>query len=136
MNDRRRTRGLGRLTRLLDTQFRIPGTSIRIGIDPLLGLIPVGGDAISLGISGYIVWRAWRLGLPKRKIVKMLWNLGLDALLGSLPVVGDVFDFFFRANVKNLKIIRAHQEVLHGKKETRSHTRATRSRPLNLGLLD
>lgn len=104
------------LTRLLDTQMRIPGTQVRFGLDPLLGMLPVAGDVVSLAVSSYILWRAWRMGLPKRKLARMAWNLGLDALLGALPVVGDVFDLFYRANVKNLKLIRAYQETVKHQK--------------------
>lgn len=108
MTDPPDIRDLELLTRLLDTRFRIPGTSFRFGIDPLIGLFPVAGDAVSLTISGYILWRAWRLGLPKGKLARMLWNLLYDALLGSLPLAGDAFDFFYKANALNLKLITTH----------------------------
>ncbi len=99
---------LRRLADLLDTKWTIPGTGVRIGLDPLIGLVPGIGDATSLGLSGYLVYRAHRLGVPKRTKLRMLWNLALDALLGSIPLVGDLFDLVFRANRRNLALLERH----------------------------
>lgn len=100
---------LDRLTYYLDQFFRIPGTQIRFGLDPLLGLLfPGGGDAISSLLSGYLIWRSIRYGLPKIVVARMVLNVGLDYVLGSLPVIGDLFDFGFKANQKNLNLVRKY----------------------------
>ena len=103
-----RERELARVRKLsswLDSRFRIPGTDTRVGLDPILGLIPGVGDLVSLGLSGYAILAAHRFGLPKRTIARMLGNLGIDAVVGSIPIVGDLFDFAFKANRRNLKLI-------------------------------
>lgn len=101
---RRRAR-LVALARVLDNRFRLPGLGVRVGIDPLLGLLPGAGDAISAAIHAYILVEAWRLGATRRQLAAMLANVAIDTLAGSLPVVGDVFDVAFKASVRNLKIM-------------------------------
>lgn len=96
-----------KLTKLLDTEFKIFG--IRLGLDPILGLIPGIGDAIPLVLSLYIVWIGSTLGLPANKIVQMVVNVVFDFALGLIPIVGDLSDVIFKANVKNLQIIESHQ---------------------------
>lgn len=98
-------RRLRRLARLMDSSFGIPGTRWRIGLDPLVGLIPGVGDAVGLGASLWIVTEARRLGVPGPAIARMLWNVGLDAVIGTVPVLGDLFDAGYKANQKNLDII-------------------------------
>jgi uncharacterized protein DUF4112 len=90
---------------LLDSAFEIPGTKFRIGLDPILGLIPVVGDLIAMAIGGYIIMIAARLGVPRAVLVRMLMNLGTDALVGSVPVAGDVLDAAWRANAKNARLL-------------------------------
>ena len=92
----------------LDERFRIPGTSIRVGLDGIAGLIPGVGDAATTLIALYIVAEGYRLGLPRRAIVRMLGNVGLDFVLGSIPLLGDVFDVAFKANRRNLRILLDH----------------------------
>ena len=107
-NDINRVRHLSRirkLSRLLDNAVEIPGTGYRVGLDPLLGIIPGGGDAVSLGISGYILYAAWKLGASGKTLGTMAFNVGLDAIVGLVPVLGDVFDFAFKANARNLTIL-------------------------------
>lgn len=99
---------LRRLTRLMDTTFALPGTRFRIGLDPLLGLIPGLGDGVSALISLYMIVLARRLGVGRGTLVAMLINVGADALLGSIPLLGDLFDFAFKANSRNLKLIQRH----------------------------
>jgi len=99
---------LRRITRLLDTAMTIPGTGIRFGLDPLLGLIPGGGDLVSLLMSGFVLHQARRLGLPRHVMARMVMNVGLDALVGAVPLLGDVFDVAFKANVRNLRLIEEH----------------------------
>jgi len=97
------------VTYYLDQVFRIPGTQIRFGLDPVLGLLfPGAGDAISNLLSGYLIWRSIRYGLPKVVVARMVFNVGLDYVLGSLPVIGDLFDFGFKANQKNLNLVKKY----------------------------
>ena len=94
----------------VDSQFVLPGTHFRFGLDPLVGLIPVVGDIISGPISSYLNWEARRLGAPKWLIARMMANTLLDTAVGSLPVVGDAFDVLFRRNLKNMALLRMHME--------------------------
>ncbi len=77
----------------------------KFGLDPIIGLLPVSGDLISLGLGLYLVWIAREADLESEKIVKMISNLVIDFFVGVVPVVGDVADFFFKANTKNLEIL-------------------------------
>jgi hypothetical protein len=94
------------LADLLDSRFRIPGTEIRIGLDPLIGLVPAVGDGASLLVSAYLVLRARRLGLPRRVLARMVLNLAIDGLVGTVPVLGDIFDIGFKANRRNIALVR------------------------------
>jgi hypothetical protein len=94
-----------RLANLLDTRFTIPGTRIRFGLDPLLGLVPGFGDTISLILSLVIVAEARDRGVGMAVIARMIFNCALDWLVGLVPVVGDVFDLFYKANVRNLRLL-------------------------------
>jgi len=96
------------LARLLDSAFRIPGTGVTVGLDPILGLFPGLGDLAGAVASGYIVLTAARLGAPKAVLAKMLLNLGTDTLVGSVPVLGDLFDVGFRANIRNTELLDRH----------------------------
>lgn len=102
------------LSRLLDSAFVIPGTNQRIGLDPIIGLIPGLGDLISTVLSSYIIWEARQLGLPRWKIARMIGNVAADTVLGAIPLAGDVFDVFFRANRRNMRIVREHLERTGG----------------------
>jgi hypothetical protein len=116
-------RRLERYARVMDVAFRIPGTPIRFGADSLIGFIPGVGDIAALGLSGYLIFEANRLGVPDRLMAKMIGNVAVDAVVGSVPIVGDIFDVAFKANMRNLGILRAHIADL------RSH----RARPINRG---
>jgi uncharacterized protein DUF4112 len=94
------------LADLLDSRFRIPGTQIRFGLDPLVGLVPVAGDFIGLLVSLYIVVELADLGLPLFTKLRMLTNILLDFFIGSVPLVGDVLDVAIRVNRKNLALAR------------------------------
>lgn len=96
------------LSRLLDNAFEVPGTRIRFGLDGIIGLVPVVGDLISAVLSGYIIWEARQLGLPRWKIARMMGNVAFDTAIGIVPFVGDVADVMFKANRRNLKIVREH----------------------------
>lgn len=93
------------VARLLDRSFRIPGTSFRFGLDPILGLLPVGGDVLAALGSGYILYVAWRNGAPGPVIGRMLGNVVLDTVVGSVPVVGDLFDAGWKSNARNVAIL-------------------------------
>ena len=99
---------LDALSRLLDNAFVVPGTRIRFGLDGIVGLVPVVGDLISAVLSGYIIWEARQLGLPRWKIARMMGNVAFDTAIGIVPFVGDVADVMFKANRRNLKIVREH----------------------------
>jgi hypothetical protein len=98
----------------LDERFRIPGTRWRFGLDGLLGLIPVAGDTATAALAAYLVFEAKRLGVPNRILSRMVANILIDLAVGSVPVVGDVFDVGWKANSRNLKILkeylRLHEE--------------------------
>ncbi|BAU14038.1 hypothetical protein LEP3755_45820 [Leptolyngbya sp. NIES-3755] len=96
------------LTHLLDNALPVPGTKFRIGIDPIIGLLPGGGDIAMSFVSSYILIEAARLGLPRSSLLRMLWNLILDTLLGIIPMAGDFVDLAWKANSKNLALIEAH----------------------------
>ncbi len=98
------------LAQLMDSRFNIPGIPAPLGLDTLIGFIPGIGDTIGLGVSGYIISQAARLGLPKRKLVKMSFNVGIDWLIGLIPLIGDIFDWGWKANNRNAAIIREYYE--------------------------
>lgn len=98
------------VSRLMDDLFLIPGTNVRIGLDAIIGLVPVVGDLISQVISSYIVWEARRLGVSRFTVARMFANTAIDTVVGIVPVAGDAFDVMFRANRKNLALLKAHLE--------------------------
>lgn len=103
-----RLHGLGKL---LDGAVGVPGTGLRIGLDPLLGLVPVVGDWIGAALSSYIIVRAAGLGASGATLLRMTGNLALDLLIGAVPVLGDIFDFGFRANQRNLALLEQHMQA-------------------------
>ena len=96
---------LVKLAKLMDSAIEIPGSGVKLGLDPLVGLIPGVGGAVGAAISLYIVWEARKLGATPTQIKWMLANIALDTLIGEIPVLGDVFDFAFKANLRNLAIL-------------------------------
>lgn len=102
---------LRKLSRLLDNAIGIPGTKFRIGLDPILGLIPGIGDFVGTILSAYIVIEAARVGLPKATLGKMVLNIILESVIGAVPVVGDLFDFAWKANTKNIELMETHLGV-------------------------
>ena len=93
------------LARLLDRAFRIPGTNITFGLDPLLGLIPGGGDIAGAVFSSWLILLGSRMGLPRHVMVQMITNVAIDTIGGSVPVIGDLFDVAWKSNSKNLAIL-------------------------------
>jgi hypothetical protein len=106
----RRICRIERLARLLDRQFGVPGTKYRVGIDGLLGLVPIAGDLAVAVLALGLVAEAWRIGAPKRVLVPMVGTVLLDTTIGLLPFVGDLFDFMFKANTRNALRLRAWWE--------------------------
>ncbi|HEY9298499.1 MAG TPA: DUF4112 domain-containing protein, partial [Phormidium sp.] len=100
-----------RLSRLMDNAIRIPGIGFRIGLDPIIGLIPGAGDIISTGFSAYIIYLAARFGLPREILQKMIFNIALEATVGSVPLVGDLFDAYYKSNIRNLALLEQHLQV-------------------------
>ncbi|NJM71897.1 MAG: DUF4112 domain-containing protein [Scytonema sp. RU_4_4] len=101
-------RRLRQLSRLLDRVITVPGTQVSIGLDPILGLIPVGGDFLGVMLSAYIVLEAARLGAPAATLSKMVINIIIDGLVGAIPIVGDLFDIGWKANESNIRLLEDH----------------------------
>lgn len=101
---------LRKLSDLLDNAIRVPGTSLGVGLDPIIGLIPGGGDVLGGLISIYIVFSAAAMGLPKETLTRMASNIVFDSLAGTVPVFGDLFDVAWKANSKNMDILESHLE--------------------------
>ena len=95
------------LTRLLDTSIPLPG-GFRIGIDPIIGLVPGVGDAIAAGLSIWLVYDATRLGVRKRVLARMILNVMIEAAVGAVPLIGDFFDAAWKANVRNMRLVEAN----------------------------
>lgn len=96
------------LARLLDSSIGVPGTSYRIGLDPLIGLVPGIGDFAGVLLSTSILLSAARVGVPHPTLVRMATNIGIEALVGTVPIVGDLFDAGWRANLRNVRLMEAH----------------------------
>ncbi|GAA3537692.1 DUF4112 domain-containing protein [Zobellella aerophila] len=100
---------LDRLAWLLDSAIRLPG-GFRIGLDGIIGLVPGVGDLVAAGLSSYIIAEAARMKLPGTLLARMGLNVLLELLVGSIPVIGDIFDFAFKANKRNVRLIEAYLE--------------------------
>lgn len=92
------------VARLLDESVRVPGTNFRIGLDPILGILPGAGDTVAAGLSLYIVYEAARLGVSYSTLARMVANVAIDAVGGSVPVLGDLFDAVWKANRRNVEL--------------------------------
>lgn len=101
---------ISKLVKLMDSAFRIPGTSITFGLDPVIGLFPVLGNLIDYGISVYLLFGMLRNGASGKVVMKMIGNITLDGLVGLIPVLGRIFDVFYKANRKNLVLAVEHFE--------------------------
>lgn len=97
-----------RLAKLMDAQFRIPGTDIRFGLDGLIGLIPGAGDLSTFAVSGYMVLLLAQNGASGYVLARMVLNILIDAVLGAIPLIGDIFDIAFKANMRNLQLLQEH----------------------------
>lgn len=94
------------LERNLDNRFKVPFLNARIGLDGIIGLVPGIGDTLTAALSGLIILDGWKRGVRKRTLLRMAGNAGLDTIIGSVPLVGDIFDFAFKSNVKNIKLMK------------------------------
>ena len=101
------------LERLLERSFKIPVIRRDVGLDAIAGLVPVLGDVVTAAMGAYVVWEARNLGMPKWQLIRMGGNVAFDTAIGAIPLVGDAFDFFFRSNSKNLRILRKHLDKHH-----------------------
>ena len=109
-------RRLERLSTALDSAWGVPGTRFRFGADSLLGLVPGVGDVAALGLSGYLILQARRLGAPPDVLRRMAVNVGIDAAVGAVPVLGDLFDVVFKANRRNMALLRNHIAELRARR--------------------
>ena len=108
VNDPRGLELMRRWARIFDSAFRIPGTQITFGLDPILGLFPGIGDLVSPVFSLFLLWHGARLRVPKVVLARMVLNAAIDAAIGAVPVVGDLFDFAWKANAWNLALLEKH----------------------------
>lgn len=100
------------LERILEGAVRLPGNQ-RVGLDAFIGFVPVVGDLLSATIGTYLVWEARNIGMPRWKCARMLARVGFDSAIGAIPIAGDIFDFFYRSNSRNLKMILTHIDRHH-----------------------
>ena len=98
------------IARVLDSRWRVPGTGVRFGADAVLNLLPGVGLLAAKGVSAYLIWEARRLGVPTGTLLRMIGNVGLDAVISAVPLAGWVGDVFYRANLRNMALLREHLE--------------------------
>ncbi len=101
------------MEKLLENSFTVPGVNYRIGLDSVVGLVPVVGDFVAAAMGMYLVWEAKNLGMPKWKLWRMTGNVALDTAVGAIPVVGDAIDFVFKSNTRNLRMVKRHLDKHH-----------------------
>lgn len=111
---RQRLAALRKVAELLDSALVVPGTAYRVGLDPILGLIPGLGDLVSPLFTIAILWQARDLGVPRVVQLRMIVNVAIDAMLGAVPLVGDLFDFVWKANLRNLALLERHAAGARG----------------------
>ena len=99
---------ISRISNLMDNQFRFPGTNFRFGLDPIFNLVPIAGDMAGLVVSAGLLLVMAQKGASNKLVVLMSLNILLDATIGAIPIVGQIFDFFFKANARNIKLMNEH----------------------------
>jgi hypothetical protein len=104
----RSLRHIDYLARLMDAQFRIPGTNFRFGLDAIIGIIPGGGDLSTFAISSYMMWIMARNGASGYVLARMVLNVLIDTVIGSIPIIGDLFDMVYKSNMRNLRLMQEH----------------------------
>jgi len=97
-----------RLAQWLDSRFLIPGTNIKFGIDPMMSLFPIIGDLMTYIVSGMLIYAMYNKGASRKVVIKMILNATLDAIIGAIPLVGTIFDIFYRANDRNVRLLKEH----------------------------
>ncbi|MFC5271578.1 DUF4112 domain-containing protein [Adhaeribacter terreus] len=107
-DDAKKLRWVESVSRLMDSQFRLPGTNFRFGLDPILGLVPFLGDVSTFAVSGALVLTMARHGASRNLIIRMVVNIILDLVIGSIPILGALFDFGYKANDRNVRMLKAH----------------------------
>ena len=115
---------------MLERAFTVPGTSYRVGLDAIVGLVPVVGDLVTTAMGAWIVWEGRNLGMPKFQLARMAANVGVDTLIGAVPLVGDLFDLAFRSNSRNVKILKRWLDRHHPETVTIEGEVVGRERPL------
>ncbi|GAA4385185.1 DUF4112 domain-containing protein [Hymenobacter koreensis] len=103
-----RLRWVQQVARLMDSQFQLPGTKFRFGLDPLLGLLPVVGELGTFAISGALILTMARHGASRKVIILMVINVLLDTVVGSIPIIGNLFDFAYKSNERNVRLLQRH----------------------------
>ncbi|MBH8556899.1 DUF4112 domain-containing protein [Hymenobacter negativus] len=103
-----RLRWVERVARLMDSQFQLPGTRFRFGLDPLLGLLPVVGDLSTTVVSVALLMTMFRHGASGAVVVRMALNIFIDTVVGGIPILGNVFDFAYKSNERNVALLRRH----------------------------
>ncbi|HEX8214601.1 MAG TPA: DUF4112 domain-containing protein [Allosphingosinicella sp.] len=106
-------RRLEAMEAVLERAFTIPGINRPVGLDSIVGLVPVLGDVITASMGAWLVWEGRNLGMSKFQLARMAGNVGIDTALGAVPLVGDLFDFVFRSNTRNLRIIKRYLDKNH-----------------------
>jgi len=101
---------LNYLAKLMDAQFRVPGTNFRFGLDGIIGLIPGAGDLSTFAVSGYMLWIMANNGASGSVLARMTFNILIDAIVGAIPILGDLFDVAFKANMRNMRLMQQHYE--------------------------
>jgi hypothetical protein len=103
-----RLKWVERIAHLFDDQFRIPGTSFRFGIDPIVNLFPIAGDAAGFLVGAALVLTMAKHGVSRKVLILMMMNLLLDGLIGSIPLIGQIFDFYYKSNTRNIQLLKEH----------------------------
>lgn len=106
-------RRLEAMEQVLERAFMLPGINRPIGLDSIVGLIPVVGDVVTASMGAWLIWEARNLGMSKFQLARMAGNVGVDTAIGAIPFVGDLFDFAFRSNTRNLRIIKRYLDKHH-----------------------
>lgn len=106
-------RRLEAMEKVLERAFTIPGINRPVGLDAIVGLVPVVGDIVTTAMGAWLIWEARNLGMSKFHLARMAGNVGVDTLVGAIPLVGDLFDFAFRSNSRNLRILKRYLDKHH-----------------------
>lgn len=101
------------MEQMLERSFVIPGTNVPVGLDSIVGLIPVVGDLIAAAMGSYLIWEARNLGMPKWQLARMAGHIAIDTTVGAVPVLGDALDLVYRSNSRNLRIVKKHLDKHH-----------------------